>query len=64
MIPRKTLAGFEPGQPLPPSVLDTRPITAKKPKKPKVAHRDGQRSGPKTGSNKKQRSARNNFVGG
>lgn len=63
VIPRKTVAGFEPGQPLPPSVLDTRPIKPKKPKKPKVGHRDGQRSGPTTGSNKKQRSVRGNFVG-
>lgn len=67
LIPRKTLTGFEPGEPLPKSVLDTRPIKAKKPKKhknPRVGHRDGQRSGPKTGSNKKQRSVRSNFVGG
>jgi ATP-dependent RNA helicase RhlE len=64
VIPRKTLAGFEPGQPLPPSVLDTRPLKPKKPKKPKVGHRDGQRSGPNTGSHKKQRSVRSNFVGG
>ncbi|WP_372882638.1 DEAD/DEAH box helicase [Psychromonas sp.] len=64
VIPRKTLAGFEPGQPLPPSVLDSRPVKPKKPKKPRVDHRDGQRSGPTTGSNKKQRSVRGNFVGG
>jgi len=63
VIPRKTVAGFEPGEPLPPSVLDTRAPKPKKPKKPHVGHRDGQRSGPTTGSNKKQRSARNNFVG-
>jgi ATP-dependent RNA helicase RhlE len=64
LIPRKTLAGLEPGQPLPPSVLDTRPLKPKKPKKPKLGHRDGQRSGPKTGGNKKQRSVRSNFIGG
>ena len=64
VIPRKTLAGFEPGEPLPPSVLDNRAPKPKKPKKPHVEHRDGQRSGPKTGSNKKQRSPRSNFVGG
>lgn len=63
VIPRKTVAGFEPGEPLPPSVLDTRAPKPKKPKKAKPGHRDGQRSGPATGSNKKQRSARNNFVG-
>lgn len=73
LIPRKTLAGFEPGQPLPESVLDTRPKKIKKPKKPKVPHQDGLRSGPKTGSNKKQKAqgrsnkasrVRSNFVGG
>ena len=63
VIPRKTLAGFEPGEPLPPSTLDKRAAKPKKPKKPRVGHRDGQRSGPSTGSNKKQRSVRNNFVG-
>jgi len=35
VIPRKILAGFEPGTPLPPSVLDTRESKPKKPKKPK-----------------------------
>ncbi len=63
VIPRKTVKGFEPGEPLSPSVLDTRAPKPKKPKKPHVGHRDGQRSGPSTGSNKKQRSTRNNFVG-
>lgn len=64
VIPRKTLAGFEPGTPLPPSVLDTRDAKPKKAKKPKVAHRDGNRSGARTGSNKKQGAVRGNFVGG
>ena len=64
VIPRKTVAGFEPGTPLPPSVLDTRAPKPKKPKKPKVGHADGQRSGAGTGSRHKQRGARNNFVGG
>lgn len=73
LIPRKTEPGFEPGQPLPESVLDTRPKKIKKPKKPKVAHQDGVRSGPTTGSNKKQKThsranrssrVRSNFVGG
>ncbi|MCG6201128.1 DEAD/DEAH box helicase [Psychromonas antarctica] len=63
-IPRHTLKGFEPGEPLPPSALDAHAAHAKKPKKAHVGHRDGQRSGPTTGSNKKQRSARTNFVGG
>ncbi|PKF61207.1 ATP-dependent RNA helicase RhlE [Psychromonas sp. psych-6C06] len=64
VIPRKTVAGFEPGTPLPPSVLDTRAPKPKKPKKPKVGHADGVRSGAGTGSRHKQRSPRNNFVGG
>jgi len=63
VIPRKTLKGFEPGTPLPPSVLDTRAAKPKKPKKAKPGHRDGQRSGAGTGSSHKQRSSRNNFVG-
>lgn len=58
LIERKELEGFVAQTPLPESVLDTRPIKAKKPKKPKNAkaprsqkseHRDGQRS---VGSNK------------
>jgi len=64
VIPRKVQPGFEPGEPLPASVLDTRPKKIKKPKKPRVGHQDGVRSGAKTGSAKKQKSARNNFVGG
>ena len=64
VIPRKVQAGFEPGEPLPASVLDTRPKKIKKPKKPREGHQDGVRSGAKTGSAKKQKSVRNNFVGG
>lgn len=45
LLPRKLIDGFEPVHDLPESRLDTRPIRAKKPKKPKVGHRDGQRSG-------------------
>jgi ATP-dependent RNA helicase RhlE len=63
VIPRKTMAGFEPGTPLPESVLDTRAPKPKKPKKAKVNHRDGVRSGPSTGSSKKQNGVRANFVG-
>lgn len=59
-IPRLTLKGFEPGEPLPSSSLDTRP---QKPKKNHLDHRDGVRSGANTGSNKKQHSVRHNFVG-
>ena len=44
LIERKTIAGFEPTQKLPESRLDQRPIKAKKPKKAKPDHRDGQRS--------------------
>ncbi len=45
LLDRKEIEGFTPVHPLPESRLDTRPIKAKKPKKPKVGHRDGQRSG-------------------
>ena len=62
VIPRKTVAGFEPGTALPPSTLDSRVAKPKKPKKAKEGHRDGQRSGERTGSSHKQRSTRNNFV--
>lgn len=63
VLPRKILAGFEPGEPLQPSVLGEHKRQAKKPKPAKVPHRDGVRSGPKTGSHKKQSQVRNNFVG-
>jgi ATP-dependent RNA helicase RhlE len=62
VIPRKVVAGFEPGTPLPPSVLDSRDAKPSKPKKAKEGHRDGQRSGANTAANKKHRSARSNFV--
>ncbi|MCR8921357.1 DEAD/DEAH box helicase [Dasania sp. GY-MA-18] len=45
LIPRKSMAGFEPVHPLPESRLNTKPFKAKKPKKPHSGHRDGQRSG-------------------
>jgi ATP-dependent RNA helicase RhlE len=45
LLPRKLIDGFEPVHDLPESRLDSRPIRAKKPKKAKVGHRDGQRSG-------------------
>jgi ATP-dependent RNA helicase RhlE len=64
VIPRKILAGFEPGEPLPPSVLDDRAAKTHKPKKPHSDHRDGQRSSANTAANKKHRSARSNFVSG
>lgn len=45
LIPRKLIDNFEPVHNLPESRLDTRPYKAKRPKKPKQGHRDGQRSG-------------------
>lgn len=57
IIPRKILAGFEPQEIMPESVLT--PPKRKKPKKPKknrTYHNDGQRSGGRTASHKKQNS--------
>ncbi|OLQ94383.1 ATP-dependent RNA helicase [Vibrio ponticus] len=48
VLPRLELEGYKAVNELPESVLDTRPIKAKKPKKPKkpkTDHADGQRSG-------------------
>ncbi|MDF1582535.1 MAG: DEAD/DEAH box helicase [Methyloprofundus sp.] len=45
LLTREIIEGFDPVHSLPESRLDTRPFKAKKPKKPKVEHRDGQRSG-------------------
>lgn len=45
LVPRQLLEGFEPVNKLPESRLDTRSRHPKKPKKPRVGHRDGQRSG-------------------
>lgn len=45
LIQRKEVEGFEPVNALPESRLDTRPIKPNKPRKPRVGHRDGQRSG-------------------
>jgi len=45
VIPRREVAGFTPVNKLPDSKLDTRPFKAKKPKKDRVEHKDGQRSG-------------------
>jgi len=44
VIQRKFIEGFMPVNVLPESRLDSRPIKAKKPKKPKQNHKDGQRS--------------------
>ncbi|MCP4412315.1 MAG: DEAD/DEAH box helicase [Gammaproteobacteria bacterium] len=45
LIPRELVDDFEPVHSLPESRLDTRPLKAKRPKKPKRGHQDGQRSG-------------------
>lgn len=45
LLPRKLIDGFEPVHELPESRLAQRPVHAKKPKKPRSGHRDGQRSG-------------------
>ena len=50
LIDRKVMAGFEPVNALPESNLSKRPPRNKKPKKPKIGHRDGQRSNEKSGS--------------
>jgi len=63
VIPRKVHPGFEPGEPLQPSSLGHNKAP-KKPKSPKPQHRDGNRSGARTGSAKKQGGPRSNFVGG
>jgi len=63
LLTRKVIDGFEPVHDLPESRLDTRPLKAKKPKKPRVGHRDGQRSGEnaqghKPGNNSRSRNRR------
>ena len=45
LLERKLVEGYEPVHELPESNLSNHPIQAKKPKKPKPGHRDGQRSG-------------------
>ncbi|GEA50414.1 ATP-dependent RNA helicase RhlE [Vibrio inusitatus NBRC 102082] len=44
VLERHEMEGFKPVNAIPESKLDTRPIKAKKPKKPRVEHKDGQRS--------------------
>lgn len=44
LLTREVVEGFDPVHVLPESRLNNKPIRAKKPKKPKVGHRDGQRS--------------------
>ncbi len=45
LLQREIVDDFEPVHNLPESKLDTRPFKAKRPKKPKRGHQDGQRSG-------------------
>ncbi|MFA0697861.1 helicase-related protein, partial [Vibrio sp. 10N.222.49.C9] len=44
VLERHEMEGFKPVNPIPESKLDTRAIKPKKPKKPRVEHKDGQRS--------------------
>jgi ATP-dependent RNA helicase RhlE len=59
IIDRKMMEGFEPVNALPESNLSKRPPRIKKPKKPKVGHRDGQRSGENAGGHNAGNRARN-----
>lgn len=52
VLTRKLIGGFEPVHEVPESRLDHRPFRSNKPKKPKVGHRDGQRSGLKAQGHK------------
>jgi len=69
LLTRKLVDGFEPVHDLPESSLSNRPIRAKKPKKPKPGHRDGQRSGDNarghkpTGKNKRHAGSGNRAGG-
>jgi ATP-dependent RNA helicase RhlE len=45
ILPREQVEGFDPVHALPESQINSRPPRHKKPKKPKVGHQDGQRSG-------------------
>jgi len=65
LLPRQLVDDFEPVHNLPESRLDTRPFKAKRPKKPRQGHRDGQRSGENArghkpaGKNRRHRGKRN-----
>ena len=69
LLTRKLIDGFEPVHELPESKLSNRPIRAKKSKKPKPGHRDGQRSGDNarghkpTGKNKRHTGSGNRAGG-
>lgn len=64
LIERREVEGFSPVHPLPQSRLDTRAQKAKKPKKPKPGHRDGQRSGENSQGHKPHTSRGNDSGGG
>ncbi len=57
LLDRQIVDDFDPVHALPESRLNTKPIKAKKPKKPKQGHRDGQRSGENANGHKKNTSA-------
>ncbi|PHS69318.1 MAG: ATP-dependent RNA helicase [Methylophaga sp.] len=59
LLPRKIIDGFEPMNDVPESHLNHRPVRAKKPKKQKVGHRDGQRSGENAQGHSHNQSTRN-----
>nr|WP_082957142.1 MULTISPECIES: DEAD/DEAH box helicase [unclassified Vibrio] len=52
VLERREMQGFKPVHTIPESKLNSRPIKAKKPKKAKVDHQDGQRSAKNTQGNK------------
>jgi len=69
ILKRKLVDGFEPVHDLPESRLSNRPVAARKPKKSKSGHRDGQRSGENarghkpTGKNKRHTGSGNRAGG-
>ncbi len=60
VLTREIISGFEPTHDVPESRLDLRLHRPKNPKKPKVGHRDGQRSGAKNGGNNSRGRGQNN----
>ena len=55
ILPRKALEEFEPEHNLPESRLTHKPVRSKKPRKPHVGHRDGQRSAEDTQGHRARR---------
>ncbi|GLO63845.1 ATP-dependent RNA helicase RhlE [Vibrio sp. MACH09] len=64
VLPRLELEGYPVVNTLPESRLDTRPIKAKKPKKAKTGHADGQRSGENAKGHKPAGKNRRHIAGG